>query len=130
MSIDHYEQSSNCRYVHHGPRLVLVWFVAVVVVHPSSCCPFFSLTDLPRWFHHNRCTDSQFWVHEKKTNGALINSCLKLISKKLRNDICFLRSSSTLAAEVQWDAVNQCLFKEVQYACLYWVQHIQRARLS
>src|ERR1700733_8304190 len=52
MSIDHYEQFTSCRYVHHSPRLVLVWFVVVAVL-PSSSCPFFSLTDLPRWFHHN-----------------------------------------------------------------------------
>src|SRR3984885_2569947 len=52
MSIDHYEQFISCRYVHYSPRLVLVWFVVVAIL-PSSSCPFFSLTDLPRWFHHN-----------------------------------------------------------------------------
>ena len=75
----------------------------------------------------DRCTDSQFWADEKKMNGALANSCLELMSKKLGSDICSLRSPGALAAEVQWDAINQCLPKEVQYACLYWVQHIQKS---
>jgi hypothetical protein len=48
----------------------------------------------------DRCTNSQFWVDEKKTNGALAISCLELMSKKLRSDICSLRSLGTLAAEV------------------------------
>jgi hypothetical protein len=61
----------------------------------------------------DKCTDSRFWVDEKKTNGALANSCLELMSKKLRSDICSLRSPGTLAAEVQWDAINQYLPKEV-----------------
>src|SRR5436305_10365808 len=52
MSIDHYEQFYRCSYVHHGPRLVLVWFVAVVVALLPSSCSFFSLSNLPRWFHH------------------------------------------------------------------------------
>src|SRR2546421_9801391 len=45
----------------YGHRFILVLLVVIVVggggaavgVLPSSC-PFFSLTDLPRWFHHNR----------------------------------------------------------------------------
>jgi hypothetical protein len=61
----------------------------------------------------DRCTDSQFWVNEKKTNRALANSCLELMSKKLGSDICSLRSLGTLAAEVQWGVIYQCLPKEV-----------------
>jgi hypothetical protein len=49
----------------------------------------------------DRCTDSQFWVDEKKTNETLANSCLKLISKKLESDIYSLRSPGTLTTEVQ-----------------------------
>lgn len=75
----------------------------------------------------DRCTDLQFWVDEKKANGALANSCLELMSKKLRSDICSLCSPGTLAAEVQRDTINQCLPKEIQYACLYWVQHVQKS---
>jgi hypothetical protein len=78
----------------------------------------------------HKCTDSQFWVDEKKANGALANSCLELMSKKLGSDICSLRSPGALAAEVQWDAINQCLPKEVQDACLYWVQHIQKSEIQ
>jgi hypothetical protein len=88
----------------------------LLILHYPSFCDF--LLDKDRY------TDSQFWVDKKKTNRTLANSCLELMSKKLGSDVCSLRSSDTLAAE---DAINQCLPKEVQYACLYWVQHIQKS---
>ena len=75
----------------------------------------------------DRCTDSLFWVDEKKANGALANSCLELMSKELGSNICSLHSPGALAAEVQRDTIHQCLPGEVWYACLYWVQHIQKS---
>ena len=49
------------------------------------------------------------------------------MSEKLRRDICALHSPGTLAMEVKWDVIEQYLPKELQYACLYWVQHIQNS---
>ena len=75
----------------------------------------------------NRCTNPQFWVDGKKAHEFLADYCLRLMSEELGRDICGLRSPGTLVAEVQWDLIMQRLPNELQYACLYWVRHIQRS---
>lgn len=73
-----------------------------------------------------RC-DERFWVDEKKAHGALAESCLLLMSQNLKRDICDLRSTGTLTKEVESCRVEQCLSADLQYACRYWVQHLQRS---
>jgi hypothetical protein len=75
----------------------------------------------------DRCSDPQFWVDEKKAHRSLADYSLQLMSENLRRDICDLRSPGALATEVRWEAIEQCLPNELQYACLYWVQHLQKS---
>jgi hypothetical protein len=44
----------------------------------------------------------------------------------LKQDICGLDVPGSLVSEVESSLVEQCLPPEVQYACLYWVQHVQK----
>ena len=74
-----------------------------------------------------RCSDSQFWVDEKKAHRVLAAACIQLMSERLERDICGLRSPGALANEVQQETVTQCIPMELQYACLYWVQHAQKS---
>jgi len=74
-----------------------------------------------------RCGDPKFWVDEKQAHRTLANNCIQLLSEKLRRDICGLSSPGALATEVQQERIKQCLPAELQYACLYWVQHIQKS---
>ncbi len=60
-------------------------------------------------------------------HGALAESCLRLISGSLKRDICGLRAPGVLASEVDKSCVEQCLPADLQYACRYWVQHLQRS---
>lgn len=39
-----------------------------------------------------------------------------------------MRAPGTTVAEVQRTTVDECLLPEVQYACLYWIQHLLRAK--
>jgi len=48
-------------------------------LHPSFCD---FLLD------QKRCLDLEFWINEQKTHGDLFLSCLKLMSKYLRRDMC------------------------------------------
>ena len=77
----------------------------------------------------DRCRDSQFSVDEKKAHQTLANAGMRLMSERLMKDICRLRSPGTLAREVQRETVTLCLPTELQYACLYWVQHAQQSRI-
>jgi hypothetical protein len=44
----------------------------------------------------------------------------------LKKDICKLHTPGSQASQVQSSRIEECLPPEVQYACLYWVQHLQR----
>ena len=75
-----------------------------------------------------RCRDPHFWVDEKKAHGALAGCCLWVMFNSLRRDICGLHAPGVLVSKVDSNRIQQCLPLELQYACLYWVQHLQRSR--
>jgi hypothetical protein len=77
-----------------------------------------------------RCQDPQFWVDEKKGHNDLFVGCLKLMSAHLRTDMCNLRLPGSLASEVEKNKVESCLPQDLQYACRYWVQHLQQAQID
>lgn len=77
-----------------------------------------------------RCRDRLFWVDEKKTHRILARCCFQRLTSGnsgLKRDICNLRAPGILAAGVDRSVVEQYLPKELQYACLYWVQHLRRS---
>jgi NACHT domain len=75
----------------------------------------------------NRYNNSNFWVDEKQVNETLTARCIQLMSTSLKEDICGVTIPGTLVADVDSGRVEQCLALEVQYACLHWVQHLQRS---
>lgn len=77
-----------------------------------------------------RCQDPQLQVDERELHGVLADRCLRLMSDKLARDICGLRAPGALARDVQDDRIEQCLPAELQYACRYWVQHLQRSEAT
>jgi hypothetical protein len=75
----------------------------------------------------DRCVDPHFGVDEKQAHGDLADACLRLMSTTLKRDICDLHRPGALTNDVEGSRVEQCLPPAVQYACLYWVQHLQRS---
>ncbi|KAH8674859.1 hypothetical protein BGZ60DRAFT_562931 [Tricladium varicosporioides] len=73
----------------------------------------------------DRCGD--FWVDEKKAHQILATSCIQLMSETLKKDICGMHAPGSQASQVRSSRLQKCLPPEVQYACLYWVQHLQRS---
>jgi hypothetical protein len=78
----------------------------------------------------DRCTDSKFWVDEKQAHRILAESCIRLMSTSLKQDICDLGTRDVPATDIESSQVEQCLPSEVQYACLYWVQHLQKSGIQ
>jgi len=74
-----------------------------------------------------RCEDSHFWVDEKQAHQTLADNCIRLMLTSLKQDICGLDAPGVLVAKVDNSRVEQYLPPEVQYACLYWVQHLQKS---
>ena len=73
-----------------------------------------------------RCGHPKFWVDEKQAHRTLADSCIQLMSASLKQDICSLGAPSVLVTDIESSRVEQCLPLEVQYACLYWVQHFRK----
>jgi hypothetical protein len=68
-----------------------------------------------------------FWVEEKKAHQRIANRCIRLMSSSLKQDICGLEAPGMLVTDVASSQVDQCLPLEVRYACLYWIQHLQKS---
>ncbi|KAH9209096.1 WD40-repeat-containing domain protein, partial [Leptodontidium sp. 2 PMI_412] len=78
----------------------------------------------------DRCIDSKFWVDEKQAHRILAESCIRLMSTSLKQDICGLGTQDVHATDIKSSQIEQCLPFEVQYACLYWVQHLQKSDIQ
>ncbi|OTA95499.1 hypothetical protein M434DRAFT_393726 [Hypoxylon sp. CO27-5] len=77
----------------------------------------------------DRCSDLDFWVDGKQAHRALADRCLVVMSKKLKRDICDLGSPGTLVKDVDPACIERCIPPDLQYACLYWVDHYQHSGL-
>ena len=89
-----------------------------------------------RWLHLSfrdflldpqRCSDPRLQVDEKKTHGELLSDCLRCLSNTLIQDICNLQHPGVLTAEVDKHRVENALPTYVQYACRYWVSHLEQS---
>jgi hypothetical protein len=76
-----------------------------------------------------RCR-ADFWVDQRQAHQMLAESCILLMSKALKRNICGLDAPGVLATNVEKGRVDQHLPSEVQYACLYWVQHLQKSGMQ
>jgi hypothetical protein len=75
----------------------------------------------------DRCSDPKFWVDEKQAHRRLAESCILPMSNSLKQDICGVEAPGVLVTNVASSLVEQCLPLEVKYACLYWIQHLQKS---
>lgn len=78
-----------------------------------------------------RCGD-RFFVDESSTHEKLARRCLKLMSASsgLRQDMCNLLYPGVLRTEIDEETVDRNLLPELQYACRYWVDHLERSGCS
>ncbi|KAH9216225.1 putative WD-repeat protein, partial [Leptodontidium sp. 2 PMI_412] len=78
----------------------------------------------------NRSKSSKFWVEDKQMHQVLAHRCLQVMSSALRQNICSFELPGQRAADVDNVLLEQYLPSEVQYACLYWVQHLQKSEVN
>lgn len=78
-----------------------------------------------------RCSNPLFWVDEKTGHKLLAKYCLERLANcgsGLKRDICNLQRPGILIAEVDASVITQHLPTELQYACQYWVQHLEQGQ--
>jgi hypothetical protein len=73
----------------------------------------------------DRCGD--FWMEEKDAHQLLATGCIQLMSQTLKKDICEMHTPGSLVTQLESSHLKRFLTLEVQYACLYWVQHLQKS---
>ena len=66
-------------------------------------------------------------MDKKQAHQTLADSCIQLMSTSLKQDICGLNTLGVLIGDVESSRVKHSLPPVVQYACLYWIQHLQKS---
>ena len=75
----------------------------------------------------DRCGDLNFWVDEKQVHQTLADNCIRLMATSLQQDICNLGTHGVLVTDIDSGRLEHFLPPEVQYACLYWIHHLQKS---
>lgn len=78
---------------------------------------------------------SSFWVDEKRIHKKLASCCLELMSKPrdleprgLGQNMCSLSGPGVLRSEIDEETISSSLPPEMQYACRYWVNHLEQSQ--
>jgi hypothetical protein len=74
-----------------------------------------------------RCPDERFWINDKMIHRRLSEDCLRVMSQHLQKNICNLPLPGFLAHDVDDNEVARCVPPHLQYACLYWVNHLRES---
>ncbi len=82
---------------------------------------------VPRFSDHEICPHRTFWVDERQRHKALLDCCLRLLSSNLRKDICRPQDSGSFVQDVDGFQLKHHIPREVKYACLYWIGHLQKS---
>ena len=100
---------------------------AILDISGNPTCPLHLHHPSFRDFLLNKGQCGDFWVDEKKAHQILAAGCIQLMSQTLKKDICEMHAPGSQASQVESSWIEKCLPPEVQYACLYWIQHLQRS---
>jgi len=73
-------------------------------------------------------TKSAFHVDEEITHRKIALHCLRIMSLSLKQNICGLLSYGTQRVDIEGQIINQHLSPELQYACRYWVYHLEQSK--
>ncbi|KAF3407813.1 hypothetical protein DPV78_001659 [Talaromyces pinophilus] len=69
-----------------------------------------------------------FWVNKKMAHDVMAAMCLKRLSGCLRENICSLENLGTLRTETDSGSITKCLPPDVQYACRFWISHLEQSK--
>jgi hypothetical protein len=71
-----------------------------------------------------------FWVDEKEAHGRIALRCLEIMSSptSLKQDLCDMKEPGVVRSKVDRKVVDGYLAAQVQYACQYWVYHVEKSK--
>ncbi|KAL4878152.1 hypothetical protein BJY04DRAFT_221299 [Aspergillus karnatakaensis] len=77
----------------------------------------------------DRCKDENFWVDEPQAHHDLAHGCLRLMRANLRENMYDLATYGASVDDIDETQLQRSVSLELQYACLFWVHHIQRSNV-
>jgi hypothetical protein len=79
----------------------------------------------------DRCKDKHFYVDPSAHHEELLLSCLNLMNKRLKRNICNLEDYTTLDEVEDLPAQRRAYIGEaLEYACHFWAKHLLKAPSS
>jgi hypothetical protein len=75
----------------------------------------------------DRCQDPDLWVDEKQAHQRLTDRCIRLMSECLKQNMFGVDTPGMLVSDIERSRVERSLPSEVQYACVYWTQHLEKS---
>jgi hypothetical protein len=78
----------------------------------------------------DKMQDKPFGVDGPATHRLLLTKCLQLLSNGLRENLCDLEYPGQPRREVCRTIIDERLTTAFQYACQYWVYHVQYSKVS
>ena len=74
-----------------------------------------------------RCSNDSFLVDKEKTHCNLAKNCLKLMTNTLKRSMYNLQTPGAAPDEAKSGNGHHEISAHVQYACLYWLDHLEQA---
>ncbi|KAJ5319743.1 hypothetical protein N7508_000026 [Penicillium antarcticum] len=68
----------------------------------------------------------RFHIDEAKTHAKVTSHCLRIMSQKLKHNICQLASYGSNRKHVQRQIVDQHIPMDLKYSCRYWMHHLEK----
>ncbi|KAF5593171.1 heterokaryon incompatibility protein het-E-1 [Fusarium pseudocircinatum] len=70
-----------------------------------------------------------FQIDKKKSSRDLVEDCFRAMDS-LKTDVCHLKIPGMPRSTLRPEVIDQCLPPEVQYACVYWIDHQKAAGIA
>ncbi|KAM0281217.1 hypothetical protein ACHAQH_003648 [Verticillium albo-atrum] len=71
---------------------------------------------------------SKYRIDAEETHAMLAAKCIERMETGLKRDICGLQKPDTSIDEINKQDIEIHIPIDLQYACLYWVHHLQRSK--
>ncbi|KAJ5191711.1 uncharacterized protein N7498_010696 [Penicillium cinerascens] len=91
-------------------------------LHHPSFCDFL--------LNKERCQDENFWINEQDMHRAMMKRCVDLMSELLEKHICDAKLPGVHVSGMEKGQKERYLPHELQYSCLYWVEHLRRSNIK
>lgn len=71
-----------------------------------------------------------FWADEAEVHSSLVHRLIDVMSHSLKKDVCGLGKLDCAASDIDPNELKEYLPLHVQYACCYWVRHLQQSAIT